>query len=265
MSQAADFIRDESLPDIEYRTNAPEEVVCPRVTQHEGVATVYLHNERRKAHQGFVPVTEFLQRLAQHEPGLAAAGYRANGRQTTISFNKADRVTLSSALQKYLALSQSQPKLDAEAQAFLDGFLEADNPQLVRWLPRYRETLQVVRAAVERDAPEAVFDLIWKSVDNAVSNAGRGILGFEAADRQRGPLVGMIREISAEGSPAQFDRLLARLEQWKHRGELPRYRACCWPVRSQRSILGDTTPPWMRPSKKKLFLGSRRIPALSRP
>ena len=69
MSQATDFVRDGRLPDIEYRTDAPEEVVCPRVTEHDGVAVVYLHNERDVGHRGFVPVAEFLQRLATDNRG----------------------------------------------------------------------------------------------------------------------------------------------------------------------------------------------------
>lgn len=103
MSRATDFIRDDRLPDIEYRTDSPEEVVCPRVTTRGGVPVVYLHNERDQSHNGFMPVAEFLQRLARRESNLAATGYRANGRQTTISFNKADRVTLSPRLQAHLS------------------------------------------------------------------------------------------------------------------------------------------------------------------
>jgi hypothetical protein len=64
---------------------------------------VYLHNQRDAPDKGFVPVAEFLRRLAQREPNLAVTGYRANGRQTTISFNKSDRVTLSPRLQAYLS------------------------------------------------------------------------------------------------------------------------------------------------------------------
>lgn len=120
MSQATDFVRDGRLPDIEYRTDAPEEVVCPRVTQRDGVAVVYLHNERDADHQGFVPVAKFLQRLARRDPGLAATGYRANGRQTTISFNKADRVTLSPRLQTWLS-SLSAPR-EGKSAAIV-GFL----------------------------------------------------------------------------------------------------------------------------------------------
>jgi hypothetical protein len=103
MSRADDFIRDGRLPDIEFRTEAPEEVVCPRVTTRDGVAVVYLHNERDAPDKGFIPVTEFLQRLARREPSLAVTGYRANGRQTTLSFNKTERVSLSRRLQAHLS------------------------------------------------------------------------------------------------------------------------------------------------------------------
>ena len=65
MSQFNDFIRDGQLPDITYRTDHPEEVVHPRVTSHGGVPLVYLHNERGKSHKGFIPVTEFMRRLAR--------------------------------------------------------------------------------------------------------------------------------------------------------------------------------------------------------
>ena len=34
---AEDFVADGRLPDIEYRTDAPEEVVCPRITRRDGV------------------------------------------------------------------------------------------------------------------------------------------------------------------------------------------------------------------------------------
>lgn len=101
--RAEDFIVNGCLPDIEYRTNVPEEIVCPRVTWRDGVPVVYLHNERAAAHKGFVPVAEFLRRLARREPNLACTGYRANGRQITIPFYKDDRVTLSPRLQEWLA------------------------------------------------------------------------------------------------------------------------------------------------------------------
>lgn len=103
MTRAENFIVDGRLPDIAYRTDAPEELVCPRVNTRDGVTVVYMHNERAAPHKGFIPVADFLARLARREPNLAVTGYRANGRQTTLSFNKSDRVTLSPRLQAWLS------------------------------------------------------------------------------------------------------------------------------------------------------------------
>lgn len=120
MTRAEDFIVDQRLPDIAYRTDAPEEVVCPRVTTRDGVPVVYMHNEREAPHKGFVPVAVFLARLARREPDLAVTGYRANGRQTTLSFNKSDRVSLSPRLQVWLS-AQAAPR-DGKSAAVV-GFL----------------------------------------------------------------------------------------------------------------------------------------------
>jgi hypothetical protein len=120
MSGLDAFIVNGRMPDIEYTTNAPEEVVCPRVTTREGVPVVYMHNKRGEADKGFVPVAEFLERLARREPDLVVTGYRANGRQTTISFNKHDRVSLSARLQAHLsAITAPRNGRSAAIVAFL--------------------------------------------------------------------------------------------------------------------------------------------------
>lgn len=125
MTQADGFIVGGRVPDIEYRTDAPEEIICPRVTFRDGVPMVYMHNERDAPHKGFLPVSEFLARLARREPNLAVTGYRANGRQTTISFNKADRVTLSPRLQAWLS-TLSAPRNGKSAAVV--GFLASLAP-----------------------------------------------------------------------------------------------------------------------------------------
>ena len=120
MSLATDFIRSGRLSDIEYRTVAPEELVSPRVTTHDGAPVVYMHGERDAPHKGFVPVADFLRRLAQREPNLAVTGYRANGRQTTISFNKTERVTVSPRLQAFLhSLASKKENKSAAVVGFL--------------------------------------------------------------------------------------------------------------------------------------------------
>ena len=126
------------------------------------------------------------------------------------------------ALQELLGVMGLGPHaaLDGDALAFLDGFLASDNPQFVYWLPNYRTTLARVADALSRNAPEELFELIWKSQDNAVSKAGQGVMGFETADRLRGKLVEVTRDIAADGSPASFDAIISRFEQWRAQGEL---------------------------------------------
>jgi len=70
MNHLNDFIRDGQLPDIAYRTDAPEDVVHPLAIWREGVPLVYLHDERSRSHKGFIPVAEFLQHLAGRELGI---------------------------------------------------------------------------------------------------------------------------------------------------------------------------------------------------
>ena len=77
MSLIADFIQSGHLPDIEYRTVAPEEIVSPRITTREGVPVVYMHGERSAPHKAFVPAADSLHRLARREPNRAASRQRA--------------------------------------------------------------------------------------------------------------------------------------------------------------------------------------------
>ncbi len=116
MSSSLDFVSNGMISAISYRTNSPEEIVHPRVTTREGVQVVYIHKERDQPNRGFVPVVQFFQRLAHRETGLMATGYRANGRQTTISFNKWERVGISPALQAHLTvLAKAASRVELEA------------------------------------------------------------------------------------------------------------------------------------------------------
>lgn len=124
MSRAGDFVCGDRMPDIVYRTVEPEEDVCPRLIFRDGIACVYMHNERAAPHKGFVPVATFLQRLARGESNLAVTGYRANGKQTTISFNRAERVMLSARLQAHLStLRAPHSGKSASVVAFLANLM----------------------------------------------------------------------------------------------------------------------------------------------
>jgi hypothetical protein len=124
-----------------------------------------------------------------------------------------------------LLLDHRSTAFDGEAQAFLDGFLDRSNPQLTSWFPHYRETLAKVREALSRNAPQDLFELIWKSQDNSVSNAGSGVMGYAIADRLRGRLVEVIADVAADGTPATFDAIIRRFEQWREQGDLAKVPA----------------------------------------
>ncbi|MEY2170550.1 MULTISPECIES: hypothetical protein [unclassified Rhodanobacter] len=235
MMRIEDFVVDGAIPDIAYRTvESPEEVVHPRVDVRDGLLIFYSHKERHEPHRGYVLVSKFLERLARGEAGLALTGNRpSNGRRTTITFDRVDRITISPRLEQFLAglratghvavtdvTNAPQAAFDVEARRFLDGFMAPGNSQFMQWLPRYSETLAHVREVLSRKAPEDLFDLVWKSRDNAVSNAGQGVMGFEIADRLRGRLIEVISDIAADGSPAAFDAIIDRFEQWRVLGEL---------------------------------------------
>lgn len=112
------------------------------------------------------------------------------------------------------------PVFDAEARHFLEGFQRADNWFLIDWLPRYRGVVAVVKAAVGRNSPETLFELVWKTRNNHVSNAGQGVLGFEVVERLRDQLLSTLRDIVADSSPGSYSATIRRFEQWRARGDL---------------------------------------------
>lgn len=96
MSRFDDLVINRRLPDISYRANPPEEIVHPRVKVTPDGCTVYVNKQH-------ISIEAMLHRLAKREDGLSIAAYRSTNKQTTISFNKHERVSLSSRLQQQLA------------------------------------------------------------------------------------------------------------------------------------------------------------------
>jgi hypothetical protein len=109
-------------------------------------------------------------------------------------------------------------EFDAEARIFYEQFIDEENPQFLYWLPNYRNTLQVIRGALSRDASDEIFEMVWKSRDNSVSNAGRGRMGHAEADRNRGLLCQLLQDIAADGSPASYAAAIEKFEQWRDLG-----------------------------------------------
>ena len=81
---------------ISYTTDAPREVIHPWVGERDGHQVVYC----MKKH---ITIDEFFKRLASGEDGLRVRGMRlSNGLNTTISFVRKDRVTVSPELTRIL-------------------------------------------------------------------------------------------------------------------------------------------------------------------
>lgn len=105
---------------------------------------------------------------------------------------------------------------DGEAAMFLEGFKNHGISHRLFWLPRYRNTIQDIARAFEEDDIDLAFDILWKRSDNHISKAGRGVLEFDTVDAMRDDIIQVVREIHADGSPENFDRIAERFEGWKN-------------------------------------------------
>ncbi|BCL76514.1 hypothetical protein JHS3_22500 [Jeongeupia sp. HS-3] len=115
-----------------------------------------------------------------------------------------------------------RPVFDGEAYAFLEGFNAPGNPLIDYWLPRYAETLGQVRTAIAQNDSDTLFKLVWRTVDNAVSNAGQGVIAFDVVDRLRDQLVDITCEVGKSGSDDNFKTLESTLTGWRSDGQLPK-------------------------------------------
>lgn len=107
-----------------------------------------------------------------------------------------------------------------EAVNFFSGFRAPDAWFQDKWMPRYRATIQAIAEALTADRPEDVVDLLWKTVDNAISHAGQGVLRFDIVDGMRSEFVQVIRDIAADPAPTNFERIAERFEGWKSQGRV---------------------------------------------
>ncbi|MBB3275947.1 MULTISPECIES: hypothetical protein [unclassified Pseudoxanthomonas] len=110
--------------------------------------------------------------------------------------------------------------LDAEAEAFIEGFMDPGVWFQARWLPRYTAIIRDISDAMAADRPQDVFEILWKSAENSISNAGQGILKYDTVERMRQELVEVIRDIYADGSPENFNQIVARFNDWKRKGHV---------------------------------------------
>lgn len=103
------------------------------------------------------------------------------------------------------------PKFDGEAKMFWRGF-KASNKFMEGWLPRYRESAQLIEQALLAEDSDELFKVFWRTQDNAIANAGSGQLKFDTVDEMRGDLVQVISDVYEDGSAENFKRIVDRFE-----------------------------------------------------
>lgn len=109
---------------------------------------------------------------------------------------------------------------DADAQALLNDFRAPDGWFLATWLPNYRESIQTIKKALEDGRPQDLFEMLWKRRDNWIANVGVGLLKHTVVDEIREELVQVTRDIHQDSSPANFERIVERFEDWKAEGRI---------------------------------------------
>ncbi|NWB86954.1 hypothetical protein [Pseudomonas gingeri] len=114
----------------------------------------------------------------------------------------------------------SPPVADDVARRMFEGFNAPDLDFYLSWKPRYQQTVDLVREAIARGQTEDIFDLVWKTKDNNVSNAGSGMPSFALIDALKDKLLAVIETIAEDASPECFDAIVERFTKWRQTGEL---------------------------------------------
>jgi hypothetical protein len=110
--------------------------------------------------------------------------------------------------------------VDHVARAFMAEHADPLSTVMTDWLPRYKVSVDTIRASIDSGDLQPAFELIWRKRDNSVSNAGQGVIGYEVADKHRDFLIEVIQEIDQDGSPQKFDEIVRRFEALKIANEV---------------------------------------------
>lgn len=151
------------------------------------------------------------------EDALHAARARLNGEVHPRSRNRqSTRVSIPTGPGD---AALTPPKFDGEAKMFWRGF-KASNKFMEGWLPRYRESAELIKQALLAGDSDELFKTFWRTRDNAIADAGSGQLKFEIADEMRGDLVQVIRDVYEDGSAENFQRIVDRFESLRNGGHI---------------------------------------------
>lgn len=115
--------------------------------------------------------------------------------------------------------------LGPEAALIVDRFMEPKNPYQSSWKPRYRHTIDTVKAAIQGGRVGEIVDEVWLTPSNGVCNVGQGGLGRETVDALREEFKALTLEIAADSSPDNYQEVMLRMTKWrdeKRTRKLPR-------------------------------------------
>lgn len=112
--------------------------------------------------------------------------------------------------------------LDVEAKIFLELFDDSRHWIRSRWLPAYRLSIEAIASDLINDRPQKLFPVLWTKRDNAIANAGQGLLNPDIVKGMRKEFLKVIRDIYQDGSPTNFERIVGRFENWKSLGRIDR-------------------------------------------
>lgn len=108
-----------------------------------------------------------------------------------------------------------QVGFDGEALSYVNGFYDPSNRFMSEWLPWYNQTTEKVASSLSNGKANDLYDLIWRTQENGIAHAGKGMPSFAQLDGLKEELVQLIFDIKSDGSPEQFDRIVAKFKHWR--------------------------------------------------
>ncbi len=120
---------------------------------------------------------------------------------------------------------RSTPSADGSLSRMITGFLDPNSWFLSQWLPRYEGAVSDVKRAIEARRIDAAIEIVWRQKDNAVSNAGQGVLAAREIEAHSDFFRSITRDIASDPSPRVFDKVMAdanRQQSTKHLSKIPR-------------------------------------------
>ncbi len=138
------------MPDISYLTESPEEIIHPRIMYENGIPCV------RYCKKDLITIQDFLTILASNKNDFRVSAYRSNGKGTTITFSKKNKITLSPRIKNIIedlrnsknVVSKKVEAIDVTEQVILENkFVDEKTLREIktrRGQPEFRQSLLLI-------------------------------------------------------------------------------------------------------------------------